>query len=145
MAYYLCPTCGAPLTLSDPPSLSSSDRPRYDTPQIARCPNCGLLERGPLSERRMRRAPWGYLLAIAIMLGVYWALWVVFTQLGERDPVVTTVMTLCGAALTIALVAWALIGIPLQARRTRRLMAAWQPYRHEGDPPTRTGRAAPAA
>jgi hypothetical protein len=137
MAYYVCPTCGAPLTLADPPSLSSRDRPRYDTPQLATCPSCGRLERGPLSEKRMKQPPLAYLLAIAIMLGVYWALWVVFTQLGDKDPVVTAVMTLGGAAFTITLVAWALIAILLAARKTRQLMAQWQPYRREGDAPVR--------
>lgn len=145
MAYYVCPTCGAPLTLADPPSLSSRDRPQYDTPQLATCPRCGRLERGPLSERRMRQAPWAYVLAIAIVLGVYWALWVVFTQLGDKAPVVTTFMTFGGAGITIGLVAWALIAIPLQSRKMRRLMAEWQPLRREGDPPKGAGRLPRAA
>jgi hypothetical protein len=133
MAYYVCPTCGAPLTLDDPPSLSSRDRPRYDTPQLANCPSCGRLEGGPLSEKRMKQPPLAYLLAIAIMLGIYWGGWVLFTQVGEKEPVVTAVMTLGGAVFTIAVVAWALIAILLAARKTRQLMARWQPYRREGD------------
>ena len=141
MAYCVCPTCGASLTLADPPSVSSRDWPRYDTPQLATCLSCGRLERGPLSKRRMKQPPLAYLLAIAIMLGVYWALWVVFTQLGDKDPVVTAVMTLCGAGITIGLVAWALIAILLAARKTRQLMAQWQPYRREGDAPKGAGRA----
>jgi hypothetical protein len=137
MAYYVCPTCGAPLTLDDPPSLSSRDRPRYDTPQLANCPSCGRLEGGPLSEKRMKQPPLAYLLAIAIMLGIYWGGWVLFTQVGEKEPVVTAVMTLGGAVFTIAVVAWALIAILLAARKTRQLMAQWQPYRREGDAPVR--------
>ena len=135
MAYYVCPTCGAPLTLADPPSLSSGDRPKYDTPQLATCPNCGHLEHGPLSETRMRSARRALLLAIAGVLGIFWSALVLFTQLGETDPVATTSMTRFGAGMTIALVALALILIPLQARKTRRLMAGWQPYRREGDAP----------
>ena len=137
MAYYVCPTCGAPLTLADPPSLSSRDRPRYDTPQLATCPSCGRLERGPLSERRMRQAPWAFVLAIASVLGVYWAGLVVFTQVGDKDPVVTTFMTLLGVGISITLVALALIVSLVHARRAHRFMAEWQPYRHEGDAPLR--------
>ena len=61
--------------MADPPKVVRGNRRRYDTPQKTICPNCGLLDGGPLSEKRMRFGFWEFLLGV----GLGWLLvWLAF-------------------------------------------------------------------
>jgi uncharacterized membrane protein len=149
MAYYVCPTCGAPLTLADPPTLTAHDqlalwrrRLRGEPPQRAICSNCGALERGPLNEEHIRRELRRNLLDWAVAVGLVAVVVVggIAFFLMSRDPGVNTDVT---AALLMAAWTWAIICVVMlvyvlaltlvHTSKAHRLMVAWQPYRREGD------------
>jgi hypothetical protein len=143
MAYYVCPTCGAPLALADPPTRGRK-RPRYDAPQIATCADCGLLERGPLTEKRARRVRDNLIGAplLCLFFALFGAWWL------SRDEDALAISTLAPQAWIAAMAVVCVVVLVVTLVRIRnvaRLMVAWQPYRREGDAPQRSGNARPAA
>jgi hypothetical protein len=143
VTYFVCPTCGAPLTLTDPATLGPEPMP-YDAPQIATCPDCGRLDRGPLSEKRMRSHLLQNVLGLGTFAGAFWLVTVVVLWYGG-NPFVTRWMTLCGVVLSFAGLAVALVVSVANARTLRRATAEWRPYRREGAPPEEAGRLPRAA
>lgn len=143
MAYYVCWGCGAPLRLTDWMRFDASRRPRFDTPQVMWCPNCGV-HRGPLSERRVRLDLWRNLLRWAIVTAAIFLLYVGYALWGP-DPYWTGWLALCAAACVVVGLPVALL-VSLAHRRTaHRIMAEWRNYRYEGEAPEKTGRITEAA
>lgn len=143
MAYYVCLLCGAPLRLTDWMRFDARRRPRFDTPQVMWCPNCGVL-RGPLSERRVRLDPWRNLLRWAIVTAPIFLLYVGYARWGG-DPYWAGWLALCAAACVVVGLPVALLVSLMHRGKAHRIMADWRYCRREGEAPEGTGQASKTA
>jgi hypothetical protein len=134
MSYcYVCPTCGSPLALTEAPRRGLR-RPQVGTPLVATCPECDVLDRGPLSEKRIRREWIGIPVAAccyaAIALAGAWVL----SRYGPQDSQMATAATIWVALWTVAFIVAVVLTLARLAK-ARRVMAGWRPYRRNGDAP----------
>ena len=143
VAYYVCRTCGAPLKPADQMRVDARRRPRFDTPQVMWCPNCGV-HRGPLSERRVRQDPWHNLLIWAVVTAAISLLYVGYALWGGQ-PSWTGWLAVCAAACVAIGLPVALLVSLAHHRKARRIMAEWQHCRREGEAPEGAGGASHAA